>query len=168
MKYLICVALLLLTMFTGCSNIADVESDNITQELLVNTWYSEFSTFNAADTSYKYYDVIITIEKVLNRDDYPGAYAEKLNYSYQVGKLLHMKVREQLVSGSMGIAYAGFLYDQVDNYDSTMSYTFSNTLTSSDDKPAYFTKINSTQDTLLIQFEGGYYKATLEKSNRQH
>jgi len=160
MKHLICVSLLLLTLFTGC-NITDVSSDIISQNFIVNTWYSEHETFNETDTSYKYHDVVITIEKVLDPDNYPGADDSKYNYSFQVGKLLHLEIKEQLVSGSMGTSYKGFLYDPVDNYEPTMSYTFSSSGTT---QTMRLTR--TPQDSMVIQFGDKSYRASLVKSSR--
>jgi hypothetical protein len=169
MKQIIMVLLILLTL-TGCDMLViDTEGVYIIdQEFITGTWYAEYEVLNAADTSYKYYTSTIIIDQVLDYDTYPGSDHLDYSYDFNVQKLLHLEIREETQSGSNATTSKGFCHDQETEYDETMRYTYTSSLTGGETWDISFTQTDSNPDSLLIQFGTSSYKAGRVKQTNKH
>lgn len=167
--WILATSLTLLLLMNSCDWIVDPSNVFIIdQEYITGTWYSEYEVLNPADTSYKYYDVTIRIDKVTDRDDYPGAWDQQYNYSFNVGELLHLEILEDLPSGSSATTSKGFLWDPVTEYDEEMQYTYTSTLSGGGQWTATFEQTSADPDSLLIQFGSNSYKGSKIKSINKH
>ena len=161
--------LTLILLLNSCDILVNTDGVYIIdQEYITGTWYSEYEVLNPVDTSYKYYDVTIRIDKVTDRDDYTGAWDQKYNYAFAVGELLHLEILEDLPSGSKATTSKGFLWDPVTEYDEEMLYTYTSTLSGGGQWSATFEQTSSNPDSMRIQFGSKSYKGSKEKSINKH